>query len=301
MTRWPSSRSWTGSRSRAAGGDGPGPGPVGSWPTRHTPAARSALTCAGAASRPPSPSPPTAKQAGSGAAERAAARPPSTPPPTSSATRSSARSASSANTAPSPPATTNATSSTAAPSTSHPSGSGYTTRPGDPAAAAVRSLLVAPEPVLIVPGRSRSGPDRWQARWARDNPGAETVQQRDRDHPERQERVPAPDAAVRTAPGPVILVAHSLGCHTVAHRAAPPPDPARRPAPVVKAALLVAPPDIAYPRHPRRGTDRRLRPASCPAAAVPGTAGRQPHRSLVKPGLHPPARRRLGCSLRRPR
>ena len=109
----------------------------------------------------------------------------------------------------------------------------------------VRSLLVAAEQILIVPGLGGSDPDHWQTCWAGDNPGSEIVRQRDWDHPDRQEWVSALDAAVRKAPGPVILVAHSLGCHTLAHWAERLPGRAQHPAPV-KAALLVAPPDIAY-------------------------------------------------------
>ena len=58
---------------------GRGPGPAGSWPTRPTPARRSALTCDDAASRPPSPNPPTRSATGSAAAAGAAGRPRSTP------------------------------------------------------------------------------------------------------------------------------------------------------------------------------------------------------------------------------
>ena len=94
---------------------------------RPTPAARSAPTCADAASKPPFPSHLTRYATGCGAAAAAAAHPPSTPPPTRTATPSSARSASSASTAPSPPDSINATSPGAAPSTSPPSGSGFAT------------------------------------------------------------------------------------------------------------------------------------------------------------------------------
>ena len=99
--------------------------------------------------------------------------------------------------------------------------------------------------VLVVPGWGGSGPDHWQARWARDNPGFETVQQRDWDRPDPTEWISALDTAVGESPGPVVLVAHSLGCHTVAHWAARPAVRGVRPSPVA-AALLVAPPDIAY-------------------------------------------------------
>ncbi|MFE1712851.1 alpha/beta hydrolase, partial [Streptomyces sp. NPDC058728] len=46
------------------------------------------------------------------------------------------------------------------------------------------------------------------------------------------------DEAVAACPGPPVLVAHSLGCTTLAHWAA------RTPTASVRPALLVAPPDV---------------------------------------------------------
>ncbi|TDV41408.1 hypothetical protein CLV71_12098 [Actinophytocola oryzae] len=65
------------------------------------------------------------------------------------------------------------------------------------------------------------------------------VEQRDWERPDRDEWVAALDDTVARATGPVVLVAHSLGCHTVAHWADKHDAP-------VRAALLVAPPDIEY-------------------------------------------------------
>jgi predicted alpha/beta hydrolase family esterase len=93
--------------------------------------------------------------------------------------------------------------------------------------------------MIIVPGLGGSGADHWQSRWARERRGAVRVEQRDWDRPDRDEWVAALDDTVRRATGPVVLVAHSLGCHTVAHWA-------RRCDSPVRAALLVAPPDIDH-------------------------------------------------------
>lgn len=65
------------------------------------------------------------------------------------------------------------------------------------------------------------------------------VEQRDWDQPDRDEWVAALHQAVSDADGSVVLVAHSLGCHTVAHWAAKYAEP-------VRGALLVAPPDLEY-------------------------------------------------------
>lgn len=92
---------------------------------------------------------------------------------------------------------------------------------------------------IVVPGLGGSGPEHWQARWVRDDPDAILVEQRDWDEPDLDEWVATLDAAIRRAAGPVVLVAHSLGCHTVAHWAA------RHAAPV-RAALLVTPPDLDH-------------------------------------------------------
>jgi predicted alpha/beta hydrolase family esterase len=94
------------------------------------------------------------------------------------------------------------------------------------------------EHMIVVPGLGGSGHDHWQSRWVREQPGAVQVEQRDWDQPDRDEWIAALDSVVQRAAGPVVLVAHSLGCHTVAHWAQ---DHNAQ----VRAALLVAPPDIA--------------------------------------------------------
>ncbi|MTD56587.1 RBBP9/YdeN family alpha/beta hydrolase [Amycolatopsis pithecellobii] len=93
--------------------------------------------------------------------------------------------------------------------------------------------------MIIVPGWGGSGGDHWQSCWLRDRCGAVRVEQRDWERPDRDEWVAELDDTVRRAAGPVVLVAHSLGCHTVAHWA-------HRHDAQVRAALLVAPPDIGY-------------------------------------------------------
>ncbi len=94
------------------------------------------------------------------------------------------------------------------------------------------------EHMIVVPGLGGSGDEHWQSHWLRDHDGAVRVEQRDWDQPDRDEWVAALDEVVQRAGGPVVLVAHSLGCHTVAHWA-------HSHQAQVRAALLVAPPDIA--------------------------------------------------------
>ncbi len=92
--------------------------------------------------------------------------------------------------------------------------------------------------ILTVPGITGSGPEHWQTHWERADPRIERVEQRDWERPARAEWVATLDEAVRREDVPTILVAHSLGCTTVAHWAA-----VFATAPVT-GALLVAPADV---------------------------------------------------------
>ncbi|MFF7453196.1 RBBP9/YdeN family alpha/beta hydrolase [Kitasatospora sp. NPDC008115] len=99
---------------------------------------------------------------------------------------------------------------------------------------------------LVLPGYQGSGPAHWQSRWEAADPASFVrVQQEDWDRPEADSWVARVDAAVATAAadGPVVLVAHSLGCVTVARWAAG--APAGRTA-AVRGALLVAPADVDH-------------------------------------------------------
>jgi len=91
--------------------------------------------------------------------------------------------------------------------------------------------------VLVVPGYQNSGPEHWQSVWEARHPEYRRVQQRDWEYPRRDEWVAAIDHAVRSAPGPVAFVAHSLGCHAVVQWSA-------RHTHAVAGALLVAPSDV---------------------------------------------------------
>ena len=97
--------------------------------------------------------------------------------------------------------------------------------------------------VLILPGLNSSGPRHWQTLWERAHPGFVRVEQRDWDRPDCQEWVETLEAYVEGASHPVLLVAHSLACVTVAHWAR---AGERR----VRAALLVAPADVDRPDAP---------------------------------------------------
>jgi serine hydrolase len=102
-------------------------------------------------------------------------------------------------------------------------------------------------PILIIPGWMNSGPQHWQTLWEQAHPEYHRIEQRDWEMPDRLDWIAALDEAIRTSPSPPILVAHSLGCITIAHWAAERGNDA---AACVSAALLVAPADIEAPTTP---------------------------------------------------
>jgi len=92
--------------------------------------------------------------------------------------------------------------------------------------------------VLLLPGWLDSGPGHWQTLWE-SQPGFSRVQQHDWQWPRRGDWMARLEEVILGSSGPVLLAAHSLGCHLAAawsahsahgHRAA--------------GALLVAPPDL---------------------------------------------------------
>ena len=96
-----------------------------------------------------------------------------------------------------------------------------------------------PRNVLILPGWQNSGPDHWQSRWERQH-GFQRVEQHDWQRPLRGDWISRVEDVLLACDEPAVLVAHSLGCMTTAAWAAH-----SRNTGLVKAALLVAPPDTA--------------------------------------------------------
>lgn len=100
---------------------------------------------------------------------------------------------------------------------------------------------------LILPGWQGSPDDHWQSHWQRSLPHASRVEQADWQQPDPQSWGEAVERAVAAAPNPVVLIAHSLGCVTVARWAAQAPLASLR---KVRGALLVAPADVERPGCP---------------------------------------------------
>lgn len=128
--------------------------------------------------------------------------------------------------------------------------------------------------ILIVPGLNDSGPDHWQSRWTRELPDCERVDLGMWDDPHRNTWVNKLNHAIHGANRPVILVAHSLGCHAVAWWAQYERPFLGRP---VVGALLVAPPDVE-----KDGVDPRI------ARFGPLVSGRLPFRSILAASQNDP-------------
>lgn len=93
--------------------------------------------------------------------------------------------------------------------------------------------------ILIVPGLNGSGPGHWQTLWE-EKYGYERVEQRDWIKPDLVEWIGTLNAAVTAGAERTVLIAHSLGCLTVAHWAHAYPENTGQ----IHCALLVAPPDL---------------------------------------------------------
>jgi predicted alpha/beta hydrolase family esterase/GNAT superfamily N-acetyltransferase len=120
-------------------------------------------------------------------------------------------------------------------------------QPKIPLACFERALPEVRITVLIIPGLHGSGPRHWQTVWERERDDCLRVEQRDWQNPRCVEWVETLGAAVTATEGPLVLVAHSLGCITVAHWAAQYATIARE---RIAGALLVAPSDVDRPGFP---------------------------------------------------
>ncbi|WP_299704472.1 alpha/beta hydrolase [uncultured Pontibacter sp.] len=92
--------------------------------------------------------------------------------------------------------------------------------------------------VIHVPGLGNSGPEHWQSIWERNDPTSIRVQQADWDNPICKDWTEELQRVIANTQGKeILLVAHSLGCLTVAHWA-------QRYKVAIKGAFLVAPPEV---------------------------------------------------------
>lgn len=104
---------------------------------------------------------------------------------------------------------------------------------------------------LIVPGLDGSGPGHWQTLWETTRTDCTRVELGRWSDPHLQAWRDGLDSAVNATQGPIVFVAHSLGCFAVAWWLATASEPLLT---KVRGALLVAPPDVE-----RSVVDARLR------------------------------------------
>lgn len=145
---------------------------------------------------------------------------------------------------------------------------------------------------VLVPGWYGSEDAHWQSHWQRALPNASRVEQQDWITPLRADWIAELDAEIRRQPGPVVLIAHSLGCVTVALWAA---QAERRVRDQVRGALLVRRPTSSARAAPRRcATSRRSAASRCrsPACWWVPTTTRPAARSAPCTWPAPGARRR---------
>ena len=97
--------------------------------------------------------------------------------------------------------------------------------------------------IIHLPGIGNSGKTHWQSHWENTDPSIRRFQPASWDEPDLSDWIAALEKAVRAAPTPPVLVAHSLACLLVAHWHEVSDLP-------VKGAMLVAVPDPASPAFP---------------------------------------------------
>lgn len=98
--------------------------------------------------------------------------------------------------------------------------------------------MQTPARFFIVPGFGNSGPNHWQTHLEHLEPAFTRIQQRDWDKPDCSEWVTTLEQTLnREDLSTVVLIAHSLGCATIAHWV-------RRYNHSIRGALLVAPVDV---------------------------------------------------------
>ena len=96
---------------------------------------------------------------------------------------------------------------------------------------------------FIIPGLGNSGEQHWQTYFEKQLDNAQRIEQRDWDAPACHDWINTIDEAIRSYdPSTIVLIAHSLGCATIAHWA-------KQYNRIIKGALLVAPSDLEAPAY----------------------------------------------------
>lgn len=105
--------------------------------------------------------------------------------------------------------------------------------------------------ILTIPGLHNSGPTHWQSLWEHKFADCERVDLGRWAEPDKDEWSRRIADAIDAESEPVLIAAHSLGCHAFAHWFAAASAVTRT---RIAGALLVAPPDLTNLRHEHRVT-----------------------------------------------
>ncbi|MEM8750077.1 MAG: alpha/beta hydrolase [Pseudomonadota bacterium] len=106
-------------------------------------------------------------------------------------------------------------------------------------------MKVSEADIVMVPGYTNSGPDHWQSRWEAKMGTARRVQQDDWHKPVLEEWRARFVETVHEGSGPLVLIAHSLGCQVVVQGLSHLDDEHRS---RIRGAFFVAPPDVENPK-----------------------------------------------------
>jgi uncharacterized protein len=94
---------------------------------------------------------------------------------------------------------------------------------------------------LIVPGYGNSGPEHWQTYFEKKLPNCKRIEQKSWEKPICEDWIMAiNNAVIQYSPESVVLISHSMGGIAIAHWAA-------KFGTKIKAAMIVAPPDLDNP------------------------------------------------------
>ncbi|NIJ36836.1 hypothetical protein FHR22_001485 [Sphingopyxis panaciterrae] len=105
--------------------------------------------------------------------------------------------------------------------------------------------------ILTIPGLYNSGPTHWQSLWEQKFGTCERIELGRWNDPDRDEWVARIADAIAAENEPVLVAAHSLGCHAFAHWFAQASGFARA---RIAGALLVAPPELSQLRRDNHAT-----------------------------------------------
>ena len=103
--------------------------------------------------------------------------------------------------------------------------------------------------ILTIPGLDNSGPTHWQSLWERRFADSERIQLGNWSAPQKDQWGARIAETIAAEPEPVLVAAHSLGCHAFVHWFAGASSVARD---RIAGALLVAPPDLSELRRSNR-------------------------------------------------